>query len=305
MSDDFSPENRRSALWSGDSRKIANGRATEVYLEKIGEKPIENLDHVEAVQWGKRLQDTIGQYVGQKIGMELKAADYALAHPKESFIKSHFDFISANGKVLVEVKNYNASVRNKFGEDGTEMIPPADMAQCVHEATVHQVDQVILGVLFGGQELCCFPVNVQQHQKDQLIQTLAEMWGHIQAKNPPLPESSEDARLIWKQDDGATMIANKQVEMMCLQLRDIKNQIKGLEEQEDKIQGLIQAYMQTASDLMTPAGEVLATWKTAKSTKRFSATLFQQTMPDIYEKFIVDQIGSRRFLVKWSTLETT
>jgi hypothetical protein len=24
-------------------------------------------------------------------------------------------------------------------------------------------------------------------------------------------------------------------------------------------------------------------------------------MPDIYEKFIVDQIGSRRFLVKWST----
>lgn len=298
MSDDFSPENRRSALWSGDSRKIANGRATEVYLEKIGEKPIENLDHVEAVQWGKRLQNTIGQYVGQKLGMELKEADYALAHPKESFIKSHFDFISANGKVLVEVKNYNASVRNKFGDDGTDMIPPADMAQCVHEATVHQVDQVVLGVLFGGQELCCFPVNVQQHQKDQLIKTLAEMWGHIQAKNPPLPESSEDARLIWKQDDGATMIANKQVEMMCYQLRDIKNQIKTLEEQEDKIQGLIQAYMQTASDLMTPAGEVLATWKTAKSSKRFSATLFQQTMPDIYEKFIVDQIGSRRFLVK-------
>jgi predicted phage-related endonuclease len=298
MNNEFSPENRRSALWSGDSRKIANGRATEVYLEKIGEKPIENLDHIEAVQWGKRLQDTIGQYVGHKLGMELKEADYAMTHPKEPFIKSHFDFISANGKVLVEVKNYNASVRNKFGEDGTDLIPPADLAQCIHEATVHGVDQVVLGVLFGGQELCCFPVNVTPEQKDQLVRTLAEMWGHIQAKNPPLPESSEDARLIWKQDDGATMIANRQVEMMCHQLRDIKNQIKTLEEQEDKVQGLIQAYMQTASDLMTPAGEVLATWKTAKSTKRFSSTLFQQSMPDVYEKFIVDQIGSRRFLVK-------
>ena len=89
MSDDFSPENRRSALWSGDSRKIANGRAGEVYLEKIGEKTIENLDHIEAVQWGKRLQDTIGRYVGDKLGMELKAADYAMTHPKETYIKSH------------------------------------------------------------------------------------------------------------------------------------------------------------------------------------------------------------------------
>ena len=76
MSDDFSPETRRSALWSGDSRKIANGRATEVYLEKIGEKEIPQLDHIEAVQWGKRLQDVIGRHVGEKLNMELKEADY-------------------------------------------------------------------------------------------------------------------------------------------------------------------------------------------------------------------------------------
>jgi hypothetical protein len=24
-------------------------------------------------------------------------------------------------------------------------------------------------------------------------------------------------------------------------------------------------------------------------------------MPDIYDKFVVEQLGSRRFLVKWST----
>jgi predicted phage-related endonuclease len=298
MSDDFSPENRRSALWSGDSRKIANGRASEVYLEKIGEKTIESLDHIEAVQWGKRLQDTIGRYVGDKLGMELKAADYAMTHSKETYIKSHFDFISADAKVLVEVKNYNGAVRSKFGDDGSDLIPPADLAQCIHEATVHNVDQVVLGVLFGGQELCCFPVNVSQEQKDNLIRTLAELWGHIQAKNPPLPESSEDARLLWKQDDGATMVANRNVELMCQQLRDIKTQIKGLEEQEDKLQGFIQGYMQTASDLMTPAGEILATWRNAKSSKRFSADLFKQAMPDIYDKFVVEQSGSRRFLVK-------
>lgn len=298
MSDDFSPETRRSALWSGDSRKIANGKSAEVYLEKIGEKEIAQLDHVEAVQWGKRLQDVIGRHVGEKLGLELKEADYALTHKTEPYIRSHFDFITTDAKVLVEIKNYNANTRNKFGDDGSSVVPAADLAQCVHEATVHNVDKVILGVLFGGQELCCFPVHVSDQQKDQLVKTLAELWGHVQAKNPPLPESSEEARLLWKQDDGATMMANRNVESACYQLKIIKNQIKDLEEQEDKLQGMIQAYMQTASDLMSPSGEILATWKTAKSSKRFSASLFQQSMPDVYESFVVEQPGSRRFLVK-------
>jgi len=298
MSDDFSPETRRSALWSGDSRKIANGRATEVYLEKIGEKEIPQLDHIEAVQWGKRLQDVIGRHVGEKLNMELKEADYALTHKTEPYIRSHFDFISANGKVLVEIKNYNAMVRNKFGEDGSSQIPATDLAQCIHEATVHGVDQVVLGVLFGGQELCCFPINVTDEQKDRLVKTLAELWGHVQAKNPPLPESSEDAKLLWKQDDGATMVANKQVEQLCSQLAYLKQRIKEMETEEDKIQGLIQTYMQTASDLMSADGKILATWKNAKPSMRFNATLFQQAMPDIYQSFVVESPGARRFLVK-------
>jgi hypothetical protein len=29
--------------------------------------------------------------------MELKVPDYALTHPKETWMRSHFDFISADG----------------------------------------------------------------------------------------------------------------------------------------------------------------------------------------------------------------
>ena len=35
----------------------------------------------------------------------------------QSWFRSHFDFISADGRVLVEAKNYNAAVRNKFDTD--------------------------------------------------------------------------------------------------------------------------------------------------------------------------------------------
>ena len=36
---DFSPETRNSAIWSGDSRKVANGKANEVILTKQGNCP--------------------------------------------------------------------------------------------------------------------------------------------------------------------------------------------------------------------------------------------------------------------------
>lgn len=57
-------------------------------------------------------------------------------------------------------------------------------------------------------------------------------------------------------------------------------------------------YMGTRSVLTSVDGRTLATWKTARSSKRFSADLLKSSMPDIYQKFCVDTIGSRRFLIK-------
>ena len=81
-------------------------------------------------------------------------------------------------------------------------------------------------------------------------------------------------------------------------LKAVKEQIKQLEAQEDQLVSLIQGYMMESSQLVSVDGSVLATWKAAKSSKRFSAELLESSMPDIYEKFVVEQPGSRRFLVK-------
>jgi hypothetical protein len=43
---------------------------------------------------------------------------------------------------------------------------------------------------------------------------------------------------------------------------------------------------------------VLATWKNAKTSEKFDSKLFQTAMPEIYEKFVVNVPGSRRFLIK-------
>ena len=296
---DFSPQTRNSAIWSGDSRKVANGKANEVILTKLGKMPIPDLSDVEAVQMGHVMEPVIGRLAQNKLGIELTKIEEALTHPKEAWLRSHFDFAGKeNGQtVLVECKNYNAAVRSKFdGDNG--IVPPADMAQLVHEATVFGCEKVYLAVLFGGQEFFLASFNISQQQKDELIKTMAEIWGRVQADNPFPPEDTEQVKLMYPMSEEGNKIASQSVEEALRHLSLIKKERKALEDREDQYQTLIQGYMGAKDTLVSVDGNVLATWKSAKPSKKFSATLFQQAMPDIYNQFIVETPGSRRFLVK-------
>jgi hypothetical protein len=91
---DFADEIRDSAWWASDTRRAANGRGNEAVLEKIGLKPKPDLSAIEAVQMGHVMQPIIGQLAQAKLGIELKEADYMMTHPSESWMRSHFDFIS-------------------------------------------------------------------------------------------------------------------------------------------------------------------------------------------------------------------
>lgn len=292
---DFSPSNRQSGIWATDARKIADGKSCEVYLEKIGQTQREDISHIEAVQWGLKLQEAIGREAGHRLKLELKEADYELTHRRHSWMKSHFDFISEDGKTLVEVKNYNQAKRNQFDD---AIMPLADRAQCIHEAAVHSVDRIVLAVLFGGQELVLIDQKVPEAEKEELIKTEAEIWAAVQSKTPPTPTTPESARALWPTSNGSTMIANKALEEACSRLKAIKAHLKTLEEEEERLQAAIQASMKEVGTLLTFDGRVLATWNQAKGSKRFDVKALQTLMPEVYNRFYLDSPGSRRFLLK-------
>ena len=295
--DDFLPEVRNSAWWASDTRMVMNGKAVEVIMQKQGKIDPPDLSQVEAVQMGHVMQPIIGRLAQDRLNMELKDADYPLTHPDHSWLRSHFDFISADGRVLVEAKNYNINARNKFDAD-TNRIPPADYAQILHEATVHRVDRVILAVLFGGQEFQTFDFTFSEEEKQNLIKDMAVYWGHVKADTLPEPQSLEATKLIYPNDNGQSMVASQALETAIQQLKQIKGQIKAYEEQSDILETAIRGTMQNYGDIVSVSGETLVTWRSAKVSKRFSSDLFKQSMPEVYEQFVVEMPGSRRFLVK-------
>jgi predicted phage-related endonuclease len=219
-----------------------------------------------------------------------------MSHPKELWLKSHFDGVTPMNE-LVEGKNYNASVRHKFDAD-TGMMPAADLAQCIHEATVFGTDTVYLAVLFGGQEFVMIRVNVTEQMKEDHIKEMAVHWAKVVNKTIPEPSSVEEARLIFPTAQTGLKVATNKSEQYCLSLKAIKNQIKLLESQEEILQTALMTEMGDADSLVDVSGTALVTWKNAKSSMRFDAKLFEQSMPDTYKKFVYEAPGSRRFLVK-------
>jgi len=296
---DFSPENRNSAIWSGDARRIANHRIGEVWLEKTGQKPIdETIGDKENVQWGLRLQEPIARAVGDRLNIRLKELDIEGTHHKHSWMRSHFDYVSEDGKTLYEIKNYSAFSRDHYGDDGSILIPDGDLAQCIHEAAVFNVDMVNLCVLFGGQELCIYPIHVEQAHKDVLIQQEAALWACIQTRTPPESDHPDDLRAIMPKDDGRSIEATGSIEQDAIQLRKVKDAIAALEKDEVTLSTRIMRHMGQAAVLVGSQNRTLVTWKTAKASTKFDAKAMEQALPDTYKMYVKEVPGSRRFLVK-------
>ena len=294
---DFAPGVRNSAWWSGDSRMAANGRAVDVILTKQGKRDAPDLSDVEAVQMGHVMQPVIGRLFQDKHKIELKDADYAITHPKHDWMRSHFDFISADGTVLVEAKNYSAGVRNKFDADANR-IPDADLAQLIHESACHNINRIFLAVLFGGNEFVTIEFDITEGMKDDLVQRMAKLWAYCKTDTLPPAETIEQTKLVYPSSTDETIVATQNIEVAVAQLKQYKANIKALEEQSEALEVAIRNTMGDKSEIVSVSGETLVTWRSSKSSKRFSSDLFKQAMPDIYEQFVIEQPGSRRFLVK-------
>jgi len=296
---DFAPEVRNAAWWSGDSRMVANGKGFEAVAIKLGKMPRDDISDLEHVRRGHFMQPVIADLWENRHGRALKEWNAAATHPKHSWLRSHFDYITEDNRILVECKNYALAAMPKFSEMGEEVrVPPADLMQCIHEAAVAGVGTVYLAVLFGGQHFRDFKIEVTEDMKEALIKRMAVYWAHVQTQTTPPPETPEQARIVWPKDDGNYAEANALAEQACHDLKIIKAQISDLEAKEEQLTTFLQTSMGNHSELRSIDGTTLATWKAAKGSKRFSASLFQHAMPEIYAQFVVEQPGSRRFLVK-------
>ena len=299
MSDGFSDEDRASAWWATDTRRAVSGGLFDVIQEKRGLKPRDDLSEVEAVQMGLKMQPVIGKLFEEMTEISVRDLDIAGTHAKYPWLRSHGDFTTGDGGLL-EVKNYHAASINKYGDmdDDNPLIPPADYLQCLHEATVFDAPHVWFAVLFGGQRFRYWRFEFSDAQKEDFVKRAAEWWAACQSETYPQPETTEQAKIAFPADNGQTVIANAQIENVCAEMKRIKTALSELEAAEERAKLFLQNALADKSQIVSPSGEVLVTWKASKASKKFDSKRFAAEMPEVYEQFVVEQPGARRFLVK-------
>jgi predicted phage-related endonuclease len=298
--EDFDDAVRNKAWFSSDTRMALDGKAVTVILQKQGKAEREDLSQVEVVQAGHMMEPFIARIAEDKLGYPLAKADWTGVHPSEPWMQSHFDYVKEvkGGYIPYEIKNYNLNRMNKFSDDPL-ILPDADRGQLIQEAICLNASEAHLCVLFGGQYFRHYEMLVTDEMKLDLTKQMAVYWGHVVAGTTPDPETVQECKLVYPQSNpDVTVMADREIENMAAMLRRTKEQIKQLEEAEEELTAALQKRMQRAEQLVSIDGTILATWKGSKGSKRFDPKVFQQAMPEMYEKFCFEQPGSRRFLIK-------
>ena len=296
--DGFSKEERATAWWATDSRRAVSGNLYDVLREKRGEIERADLSGIEAVRMGLIMQPAIAEIFTNVTGISTSPLDDPGTHRSQPWLRAHFDFVTEDGGLL-EVKNFNAAVANKYSEmDEPVRIPEADYIQCLHEATVRDVPHVYFAVLFGGQQFRHYKLEFTPAEKEAFIQRAAQWWGYVHSGLLPEPTNTDEASIAYPRSTEGMVTADAKMERICDDLKVLKMQAKEIEAMIEKGTFAIQNYMRENSTLINMMGDTLVTWKSAKGSKRFDAKAFKDNHSGLYAEYEKETAGSRRFLVK-------
>ena len=215
-----------------------------------------------------------------------------------------FPFMLANVDALhkdrvVEFKTARNS--DDWGQPGTDQVPQAYLLQCQHYMRVTGKQVCDLGVLFKDSrtpELILYEIKRDDDLLALVVPKLVEFWQCVQDGIPPAAINPDDALQKWRRSEPVKKPATAEVFAYVTAINFVRNKIKELAANEDRLKTQILEYMQEADTLTDSMGDVLATWKSSKDSERIDTKTLRATYPEV-AKFCTKTVpGSRRFLLK-------
>jgi putative phage-type endonuclease len=261
--------------------------AYELWLEKTGKK--EGFSGNSATSWGNALEEIVAQKYSERTNNKLRKANNMFVHKKHRWMTGNVDRLVAGSKKLVEIKTSLGKYRSdvEWGEDGTDIIPELYFLQVQHYLAVTNYQEADLAALISGSngaELRIYPIKRDNVIIKRLIDMEYDFWEKVQNDTPPIIKSTSDAGLRWRQDDGRTLISDSEQWSNVMQLKNIKDNIKILEKQEEEIKVKLMSFMGDKAFLVDQQGNKLCSWTTQVSN-RIDTKAIKEELPDVAEKY--------------------
>jgi putative phage-type endonuclease len=295
-------EARKSGIGGSDIAAILGlspwKTAVDVWLEKTGQTPA--VEPNEAMHWGNVLEHVVARHYQNTTGRKVQRVNSLLRHTKHEWAIGNIDRavlapgsratakdgILRGAEGILEVKTASAYKAGEWGTpDDDDAIPTHYVAQAMWYLGITGLEWCDVPVLIGGQRYLCKLVERDDETIRGMLERAEQFWRkHVLERIPPEPKTGEDALKLFPHDSGRTVEASEQALAMLDRARELKAQIKALEDALDSAIGGLKGYMLDASAL-TLGGDVLATWK-AQTSNRLDTAALKAEHPDIYAQFV-------------------
>lgn len=221
----------------------------------------------------------------------------------EILYDKEYPFLFANVDGLREdrvVEFKTARDDSEWGQPGTDQCPAAYVLQVQHYMRVADKPLCDIGVLFKSSrvpELVIYRVERDDELLAMVVPKLVEFWQCVVDGVAPVAISSDDANWKYRKSEPSAIAATDEIAETAAILRQVKADLKDLEEQKDVLEAKIKEYMQT-NDVLKCGSEILATWKTAKGATKIDADRLRAEQPDLAKQYSKTFPGVRKFLLK-------
>lgn len=245
---------------------------------------------------GSRLEPVIAELAAEELHIKIRRCPVRI-HPKYKWMVAHPDFeivSNAKGPGLHEIKN-------RAGQPPWEQVPEDVEIQTRHQMAASNREWAMVTGLFNFGVLRHYEIERDREIEDYIIEIEACFMLHVERGEPPDTKWDKHTldllKKLYPRDSGKTItLDTPEALAMVDQYLGTKEVLDDMKQQHDAAKGWLQSAMQDASTAIVPGYQL--TWKSTKPSKHFDEDAFHEAHHDLYQQFVQERPGFRRFLVK-------
>jgi len=257
----------------------------KLYLEKIGDVVPEDISNKPAVKRGVRLEPEIMKWVKEDLDITLRKDNNTHISKEYPYLFCHNDGTVVGSHRIAEIKAPSIHMRDKWGEPGTDSIPPYYLAQGVHALVIQPEMEGVDYFAYFDPDILHFRLERKKSLIDAYIAKVSRFWDHVLNKVPPPPQDENDLIYKYFKKNGKFKSATPDIEKRIANLIKIKAEKKALdaEEKEEKFQ--IKDYIEHFDGIDSSLGKVTLS---RVDLKAFNEKGFIKANPDLYDHYCTE-----------------
>lgn len=281
--------------------------AWSVYVEKAGLAPIEEreADHLVI---GHLMEPVIASLYTRRTGRLLEKPKGIMVHPDHDCIIANPDRLVKGEHRGTEIKTAGLWTRGKWGEAGTDQVPPDYLIQCSQYMAVTGYPVWDVPVLFHGSRFEIYVVPRDIDLERWMLDRLVAWWQrHIVGGIPPEIDGSDGCAkylaLRYPQNNAVMLPAPPEAEELAQRLAHLRGQMDVLDRESTQIENSLKAIIGDADGIEGGFGKIA--WRRSKDSKTTDweklARMLLADLPDEQAAALIaahekTKPGSRRFV---------